>query len=188
MKTKFLQILKYTIYKVLFICLCTLHTYASDISLSFSCETGCIDLEINGGIGPYEVEWQRWDRTQYVTIPGWPKTNLQGNDGNEDLCGNAISGRGTYRVIVIDALCGYVEATIDVDPCCINRFELESIQMVSDCYTDDSTDPFGGGGFGFQSCNGEIVLDVDVAVVRVTEYNPVHSPEIILVLLAPLDH
>lgn len=74
--------------------------------IEHNCETNCIDLSINGGYAPYEVEWQKLVEGQgYVTIAGWPKFDLEGNNGVEDLC---ISESGDYQVVVLDMLCGAV--------------------------------------------------------------------------------
>jgi hypothetical protein len=55
------------------------------LTLNHDCETGCIDLLINGGFSPYDVEWRRLVAGQWTSLTGWPKSALNGNDGVEDL-------------------------------------------------------------------------------------------------------
>lgn len=161
MKSNFIKMIVIAGINILFFFIYSISTYANDMASSFSCETGCIELEINGGVGPYEVEYQRWNGIDFVTVSGWPKSNLSGNDGNQNLCGLTMAQSGDYKVIVIDAMCGYVEATIKVNACCINKFELESIKMATECYFINDENP-GGSGSGIVTCDGEIVVDVDV--------------------------
>ncbi len=89
------------------------------LTLTHNCETGCIDLQINGGFSPYDVEWQRLVGGQWTSLTGWPKIDLNGNNGVEDLCAETnVSELTQFKVIVSDALCGTAEATIFVESCC----------------------------------------------------------------------
>ena len=102
-----------------------------DISAQFNCQTGCIDLSITGGFPPYEVEWQKNDLggAGYQTLPDWPKTDLTGLDGQEDLCKAETGG---YKVILFDAACGVAELTTKVFACGCVDITLKDIQNDSE--------------------------------------------------------
>lgn len=132
------------------------------IEIEYDCETKCLNLKINSGYSPYEVEWQFLDKFgNYNTLTGWPKTDLQGNDGNEDLCSNIIEGR-SYKVIVHDNLCGNVEETIVVPRCETNCDEMiiitESYSNVSECGGSDDIIP---PPIPYDLCNGSITVSVE---------------------------
>ena len=101
-----------------------------DISAQFNCQTGCIDLSITGGFPPYEVEWQKNDLggAGYQTLPDWPKTDLTGLDGQEDLCKAETGG---YKVILFDAACGVAELTTKVFACGCVDITLKDIHNAS---------------------------------------------------------
>jgi hypothetical protein len=113
-----------------------------ELSLSavYDCNTGCIDLAISGGVSnTYTVEWQKKTSSGYQTLFGWPKNNLSGNNGQEDLCSSVT--KGTYQVIVTDYLCGTASTTIDVDPCQCFEVEVSDFHNVSMCGGFDDTNP-----------------------------------------------
>ena len=122
----------------------------------YNCETGCIDLKINGGFEPYEVEWQKFEGGQgYSAVSGWPKFDLSGNNGDEDLC-NISKGR--YKVIVTDALCGTVELKMPVNPCNCLTITLIDKENASIC---NGTEPDLPGSTSNESCDGKIDIDVE---------------------------
>jgi hypothetical protein len=83
-------------------------------SIGYQCNTGCIDLNLSEGTAPYEVTWLRKQGAEFIILPGWPRTNLNGNDGLEDLC--VINEKGLYKVIVHDVQCGTFEQEYPVVP------------------------------------------------------------------------
>lgn len=103
------------------------------LTLSFSCETGCIDLTINDGFAPYDVEWQNVDDNGNVTTIS-DMSGVTGEEGNEDLCDLQYSG--VYRVVVKDAFCGIAEYEIEVDPCECIDINLIYLNNVQDCWDD----------------------------------------------------
>lgn len=112
-------------------CLHTDSLFGDDISVEHVCSDQKLDLRINGGIQPYEVLWQGFSGGMYSDIPGWPKSNLDGQDGQEDLVGALHFTK--YKVIVTDELCGTAVYEIEVDPCKCLKVNLEWKQNVTEC-------------------------------------------------------
>lgn len=126
------------------------------LTAEYNCETGCLDLIINGGFAPYEVEWQSYSPGQgYITISGWPKVDLNGNDGNEDLC-NIAGGR--YKVLVTDALCGTVELRVPAFTCDCHSISLIDKVNVRSC---NGVEPDLPGSTATESCDGSIDIEIE---------------------------
>ena len=72
------------------------------LSIIRNCTTGCLDLTIQGGYPPYDVEWYHHRPNGYVLVNGWPKYGLAGDDGQEDLCIPLYEGSGikAYYIII----------------------------------------------------------------------------------------
>ena len=102
--------------------------------IEYNCETNCIDLSINGGYAPYEVGWQKWEEEQgYITITDWPKFDLQGDNGEEDLC---VTESGDYQVVVLDILCGIVSISENIQISNLGMSDLIQITP-SGCSTSE---------------------------------------------------
>ena len=70
---------------------------------------GSIDLTINSGVSPYEVQWHRDEQL----LRARDITNL--DNGREDINNLQGSVEGIeYRLILSDGLCGHYETTIKV--------------------------------------------------------------------------
>ena len=54
-------------------------------SIEQKCNPSKLDLTIDGGFAPYELEWQALVNGTWQTVSGWPKTGLSGSDGQEDF-------------------------------------------------------------------------------------------------------
>lgn len=133
--------------------------------LNFDCDTKCIDLKINGGFQPFDVEWQRIINGIWVTQTNWPKTGLNGHDGSEDLCKIKALGITEFKVIVTDALCGTAEQTIKVQPCesvpCDGlSISVENYTNVSECGGWDDVIP---PPTPYDNCDGSIMISVNGA-------------------------
>ena len=135
------------------------------LSLSYDCESTCIDLQINGGIGPYDVEWQKYLNGNWIRLKGWPKNDLSGSTGAEDLCvGLPVSEPTEFKVIVYDALCGTAEATITIEPCEPEPSSCENFGVIVENYTNVSS----CGGFDdiypppppYDACDGSITISI----------------------------
>ena len=78
---------------------------AQDATTQSGCKDGIIDLTINGGFPPYDVEWT--GPNAYIhSVYG-----ISGSDDQEDIYDLV---QGTYQVLVTDALCGTVELTVEI--------------------------------------------------------------------------
>ena len=74
-----------------------------------NCLNGSIDLTINSGVSPYEVQWHRDEQL----LRARDITNL--DNGREDINNLQGSVEGIeYRLILSDGLCGHYETTIKV--------------------------------------------------------------------------
>ena len=74
-----------------------------------NCMNGSIDLTINSGVSPYEVQWHRDEQL----LRARDITNL--DSGREDINNLQGSTEGIeYRLILSDGLCGHYETTIKV--------------------------------------------------------------------------
>lgn len=102
------------------------------LTIEQKCDPSKLDLTIDGGYSPYEVEWQAKVNGTWQTISGWPKADLSGSDGQEDF--TSTLNYEEYKVIVHDNLCGFVEKEIVVDPCKCIRVELFNLGNVSECW------------------------------------------------------
>ncbi len=88
--------------------------YASDLTIKITSSdkvkcTGKIDLNINGGYAPYDIEW---------TGPnGLIKSELgiNGMDGKEDV--DQLCANSTYCVYITDALCGVLQYCWNMEAC-----------------------------------------------------------------------
>lgn len=124
---------KYIVYTFLFLILHVNSNAQDALTVTYNCSTGCVDLTINGGYAPYEVEWQYTRKgINWTTVS--TKSNLNGNDGQEDYCSPVY---GTYKAVVHDDLCGIAEVTILVDPCTCITIEEISHKNVSQCGGND---------------------------------------------------
>ncbi|MFZ1705388.1 MAG: T9SS type A sorting domain-containing protein [Saprospiraceae bacterium] len=125
---------KYIISKYIFVVIifCNLKLYSQGaVFVQHVCNDAKLDLQINGGFAPFEVLWQGYHNGTWEDISGWPKSNLDGSNGDEDLSGTLYYTK--YKVIVTDDLCGTAEYELNVDPCkCIN-VNLVYKQNVSEC-------------------------------------------------------
>lgn len=113
-----------------FLC-CTFQLVANGLSVEHVCSPQKLDLRIDGGFAPFEVMWQGYNGGTWENINGWPKSNLSGVSGEEDLMGSLHFIK--YRVLVTDVLCGTAEHEIDVDPCRCIKVNLVYKQNVSEC-------------------------------------------------------
>ncbi len=105
-----------------------------DIELLFNCPESCIDLQINGGYPSYQVEWyELTSNGDYIIIDGWPKLELEGNSGDEDLCNVQ---NGTYKVIVYDTYCGQINAEKSIQ---FSELAMSSLLVItpSGCSTSE---------------------------------------------------
>ncbi len=91
-----------------------------------NCRNGKIDLHINGGFPPYDVEWSSF----YRGPNGWPvlvdlqsAMGVSGNSGEEDV--ENLWG-GVFIVKVTDALCGIVRARYTLSCVCREDCELNA--------------------------------------------------------------
>jgi len=97
------------------------------IPVAVDCATGCINLTVIGNFPPYQVTWEKLNdaNNAFNTVSGWPRSDLPGNNGFEDLCQLYEAGR--YKVKVNNALCGELTETLDVNcPC---NFEITSEEV-----------------------------------------------------------
>ena len=161
----------YPIYHSIFIIWMMMHIHIQNYAqgdalvLNFDCDTKCIDLKINGGFQPYDVEWQRMVNGIWVTQTNWPKSGLNGLDGSEDLCKIKALGTTEFKVIVTDALCGTAEQTITVQPCesvpCDGlSISVETYTNVSECGGWDDVIP---PPTPYDNCDGSIMISVNGA-------------------------
>ncbi len=125
-----------------------------NINLNYQCNTGCINLNISEGTSPYEVTWLRKQGAEFIILPGWPKTNLNGNDGLEDLC--VINEKGLYKVIVHDVQCGTFEQDILVNPCECLDIVLSGNKNLTYCDVPDANPPVPP----VQSCDGSLSIEI----------------------------
>ncbi|MCB0516376.1 MAG: T9SS type A sorting domain-containing protein [Chitinophagales bacterium] len=82
------------------------------------CIDGKIDLHINGGYPPYDVEWTRTFNAPPVyniTVPVQQAYQIQGNNDGEDVA-NAMDG--IYTVTVTDDLCGVATESYSINCIC----------------------------------------------------------------------
>lgn len=122
--------------------------------ITFNCQNGCADLQINSANGPYEVNWLLKEKGLFKAVTGWPKYNLSGTNNQEDLCN--VNTSGEYKVVVYDMFCGKFEQTIAIDPCACFDVNLVHHKNVSFCEVPDvyPTPP------PTQSCDGKIEINV----------------------------
>lgn len=123
-------------------------------SVIFSCNTNCIDLTISTSSGPFEVAWfKKIANGGFSILPGYPKINLAGNNGLEDLCGQQA---GIYKVVVTDTQCGEKELSLAIDPCDCFEINLMDKKNVTHCENLDTWPPQPPS----ESCDGQITLSV----------------------------
>ncbi len=125
------------------------------LSIEQKCDPSKLDLTIDGGFAPYEVEWQALVNGTWQTVSGWPKTNLNGNDGQEDF--TSTLNYEEYKVIVHDNLCGVVEKEIVVDPCKCIKVELDYLHNVDHCQYPNSQTNTGSIGLSITGTNSYAV-------------------------------
>jgi hypothetical protein len=126
------------------------------LTADYNCETGCIDLNIEGGMRPFEVEWlEHTQGQQYSTISGWPKTDLNGADGKEDLCNIP---NGEYKVLVTDAFCRVAELKVNANPCKCISVSLDAKENVSWC---NGVEPDIPGSTANETCDGSLDINID---------------------------
>ncbi len=121
------------------------------LSIEQKCDPSKLDLTIDGGFAPYEVEWQALVNGSWQTVSGWPKTGLSGTDGQEDF--TSTLNYEEYKVIVHDNLCGVVEKEIVVDPCKCIKVELDYLHNVDHCQYPNSQTNTGSIGLSITGTN-----------------------------------
>lgn len=110
--------------------------WETNLALSHSCETGCIDLSINNSNNDfYNVVW-KFNGNIIQTA-----SNIDGYDGQEDLC--IVENSGEYTVEV-SSQCGTVESSIVVDPCACIDVELTYLGNVESCQYPSQQSNSGG--------------------------------------------
>lgn len=130
-----------------------------NISLNYVCNGNCIDLNVQNLQSEIEVSWFKLVQSSYVLLPGWPKYQLPGDDGQEDLCN--ITDAGMYKAVVYDATCGTAEATLMIDPCACLSLDVVSVQNVTSCKGAEPdlfppTPPY-------QACDGALSVSLNYA-------------------------
>jgi len=79
-------------------------TFAND------CQDGFLDLRIDGGVPPYDIVWESLQSiTPLITEVVKVSNGVSGMDGQEDLENAEV---GSYRVMVTDALCDPIFASL----------------------------------------------------------------------------
>lgn len=121
------------------------------VEMAYNCGTQCLDVKFTSDTGPYEVAWYKKNSVGYELIPGWPKYNLSGWDGNEDLCLDKMEG--TFKVEISDAACGAKSIEKLVTPCDCLDGQLAYHKNVSSCEI-----LFTLGDREFDECDGKLKL------------------------------